>query len=205
MTFLLPHDLYISKAVVSLREARYTYIVPQRYDLSCGAAALATILKYYYNDPVDEAEIARYMIEYGDQEQIAKKGFSLLDLKKYAEARHYVANGYKVSLERLIEGLQIPAIVLITTGRYSHFVVLKAIRGDQVYVADPAFGNRATSVEDFAKNWNGVVFLVVSSEERSVSEMPLRPTLPASTGSVITFQEMGMQTFSFFQRLSGEF
>lgn len=205
ITFLLPNGLYVTKTVVSLREARFNHLVPQRYDLSCGAASLATILNYYYGVPVDEQEIIKDMLARGDQEQIAKKGFSLLDLKRYAEAHEYLANGYRVPVENL-KKLTIPSIILLTAGRYTHFVVLKGIQGDRVYIADPAFGNRSMSWEDFAKDWNGVAFLVVSRDQgKGTFELPLESTLPAPAMSVITIKEMGIGIFSFFQRLPKEF
>ena len=37
---------------------RHDNVVVQEWDLSCGAAALATILNYQYDDPVSEREIA---------------------------------------------------------------------------------------------------------------------------------------------------
>jgi predicted double-glycine peptidase len=203
-TLILPSGLYVTKNVVSLREARYKNMVAQRFDLSCGAAALATILKYYYNDPVDELEVIKEMLELGDKDQIAKRGFSLLDLKKYAEAHHYSANGYRVALANL-EKLRIPTIILLAVGRYTHFVVLKGIRGDRVYVADPAFGNRSVAISDFAKSWNDVVFLVVSPKGEGGTELPLEATPAAPTTSVLTIQELGIGSFSFFQRLPGEF
>jgi predicted double-glycine peptidase len=203
-TLILPSGLYVNKTVVSLREARYTNIVPQRFDLSCAAAALATILKYYYNHPVDELEIIKEMLDLGDKEQIAKRGFSLLDLKKYAEAHNYSANGYRVALTNL-DKLRIPSIILLKVGRYTHFVVLKGVWGNQVYIADPAFGNRAMAVGDFAKSWNDVVFLVVSPEGEGGTELPLQATPAAPTMSVMTIRELGMGSFSFFQRLPGEF
>ena len=38
-------------------------VVVQKWDLSCGAAALATILTYQHGDPVPEREIATGLIQ----------------------------------------------------------------------------------------------------------------------------------------------
>ena len=38
---------------------RHDKVVVQEWDLSCGAAALATILNHQYDDPVSEREIAK--------------------------------------------------------------------------------------------------------------------------------------------------
>ena len=45
-----------------LLEMRHDNVVVQEWDLSCGAAALATILNHQYDDPVSEREIAAGLI-----------------------------------------------------------------------------------------------------------------------------------------------
>ena len=204
MKVRLPNGLYVTKEVVSLREARYQNIVPQKLDLSCGAASLATILNYYYNDTVDETEIIEVMLESGDRAKIAEKGFSLLDLKRYAERNDYMANGYRAEVENLRD-LNIPGIILLNSRKYNHFVVLKGIKGRKVYVADPASGNRSMSVKDFEKEWNGVIFLVVNKKkDGAVSELELQSTIPAPMMSVISVQALSAGRFSFTQ-MKGEF
>jgi predicted double-glycine peptidase len=205
----LPNGLYVHKKVLSLREARFNFIVPQQYDLSCGSAALATILYYYYEEEVNEREIIEFMLEKGDQEKIARMGFSLLDLKHYAEYRDYMAGGFKnVDLEKLRK-LKVPSIVLLKSGRYAHFVVLKGIKGDRAYIADPAFGNRSMPFKDFLASWNEVIFLVVKKQmDKKLAQLPLESVFRAPKMDVIRMQQVGpgigLSGFSFF-RTPGEF
>ena len=57
----------------------------QEWDLSCGAAALATILAFQHGDAVSEREIAKAMLAATDQELVRRRlGFSLLDLKRFS-------------------------------------------------------------------------------------------------------------------------
>ena len=51
--------------VKSLLEMRRDRVVVQKWDLSCGAAALATLLNYQHGDPVPEREIAKVLIQRG--------------------------------------------------------------------------------------------------------------------------------------------
>ena len=150
----------ISRQVMSLREARYKNVIPQSVDFSCGAAAMATLLKYVYGKDVTEDDIVKQMLKNADKNLIKKKGFSLLDMKKYALSIGFRSNGYKIEPEQLTR-LKIPTIVLITVRGYSHFVILKGIIGDKVYTADPAWGNRVIELEDFLKAWNNVMLIVV--------------------------------------------
>jgi hypothetical protein len=192
---------YITKHVVSARELRYKGIVPQKYDFSCGAASVATILRYLYDvEDVKEEEIAKEMIEKGDQQKIREKGFSFLDMKKYAERHGFQANGYKVKSENLAK-LKIPVIVLLTTRGYKHFVVLKGIRGQKAYLADPAIGNRSVSLNDFSQSWDGVVFLVYKKTDKELT-LPLNEALRGPANNVLNLQNLGIRSYI---RLPGEF
>lgn len=147
----------IYKKVLSLREKKFVKIVPQSKDYSCGAAAIATVLTYHFGKDTSEVNAIQGMIQVADLELVKKKGFSLLDLKKYAENMGYRAGGFKVKPE-LLAKINRPTIVLIDVRGYSHFVVLKGVRGEDVFLADPAWGNRIMDLADFLRAWNGIVF-----------------------------------------------
>jgi predicted double-glycine peptidase len=203
VTIRLPNGMYVTKKVVSMREGRYKNVVPQKFDLSCGAASLATILNYFYNHEVDEIDIIKYMLDQGDEGEISQKGFSLLDLKKYAIHKGYLADGYKVQLKALRK-LKIPAVILFKSGKYSHFVVFKGMRDDKVYIADPAYGNRSMSIKNFEDNWNGIIFLVASRDKQNQTPLPLETTLPAPVLSVMRIQQLVGGGFASFKG-PGEF
>jgi uncharacterized protein len=143
--------------VRSLLEMRQDKVVVQKWDLSCGAAALATILTFQYGDPVPEREITRGLIqreEYLAEPRLVqvRQGFSLLDLKRYVDGRGYEGIGYgEMTLDDLVE--YAPAIVPVSFNGYNHFVVFRGLIGDRVLLADPAFGNRAMLVERFMEAW----------------------------------------------------
>jgi uncharacterized protein len=144
-------------AVKSLLEMRQENVVIQKWDLSCGAAALATLLRYQLGDQVSETEVAKGLIsraEYLARPELVKirEGFSMLDLKRYVEARGYKGKGYgKLELDDLVA--RAPIIVPINTHGYNHFVVFRGVRGNRVLLADSAFGNRTMSVERFMRSW----------------------------------------------------
>jgi predicted double-glycine peptidase len=143
--------------VKSLLEMRRDRVVVQEWDLSCGAAALATLLNYQHGDPVSEREIAKGLIgreEYIDNPALVRirHGFSLLDLKRYVDSRGYRGIGYgQLTLQDLIE--QAPILVPISSNGYNHFVVFRGARGNRVSVADPAFGNYTMLAAKFEKVW----------------------------------------------------
>lgn len=150
--------------VLSMQERRLTGLWLQRYDYSCGSAALATLLTFHYDRPTMEDEVFTRMYEVGDQAQIHEKGFSLLDMKRYLASRGLQAEGYRVGIGDLREA-GVPLIALIDLNGYKHFVVVKGIRDRHVLVGDPSYGLRTFPVDAFEAMWNGIAFVIVEDLE----------------------------------------
>lgn len=165
-------------SVRSWKDLKFTNMVRQRTDFSCGAAALATVFNYAYNKNTTEQQVLINMFKVADPDIVREKGFSLLDMKRYIQAVGMTGEGYKVDFDALRE-LKIPGIVLISIRGYKHFVVLRKVTGDEVFVADPALGNRVMSRSDFELAWNGVVF-VVMGEGYDAQTVLLKPPKPLS-------------------------
>ncbi|MCI0150820.1 C39 family peptidase [Paraburkholderia sediminicola] len=146
--------------VHSIRDLRYDHIVAQRFDYSCGSAALATLLKYGYGIDIPEPEMIRRMMAFSTPEVVVKNGFSMLDMKKFVETIGLRGRGFRVTVEALYH-LQIPVLVLINTDGYEHFVIVKHAENGRIFIADPALGNRIVMEDDFVRKWNGLVFAVV--------------------------------------------
>src|SRR5271157_6263534 len=63
---LSPAAVEKQRPVRSLLEMRHENVVIQSWDLSCGAAALATLLRYEFGEPVTEKDIARGLMTRGE-------------------------------------------------------------------------------------------------------------------------------------------
>lgn len=146
-----------NEPVRSLLESRREGVVMQEWDLSCGAAALTTVLNYQFGDDVTEREVATTLMQ--REEYVAnplvvnvRQGFSLLDLKRLVDGRGYEGIGLgQVTLDALMA--RVPAIVPINTNGYNHFVVVRGMAGNRVLMADPAWGNRTMTADDFERAW----------------------------------------------------
>lgn len=138
--------------------------VRQRYDFSCGAAALATLLIHHYGCDLTEEQVLTAMLREGDADKIRSEGFSMLDMKRYLDGNGYECAGYEVSLDRLGE-LGLPGIVLITIRGLNHFVVVKGVSPTDVLLGDPVLGIRAISRATFDEIWNGMVLVIRSFQE----------------------------------------
>lgn len=192
-------------AVMTWRDIPFRSVVRQQHDFSCGSAALATLLTHQYGMPTSEADAFRRMYADGDQEKIRKVGFSMLDMKKYLDARGLSANGYRLDLKTLARD-RTPAIALVTVGRYKHFVVIKGVVGNKVLVGDPALGLKTWPATDFLKIWNGVAFVINRSRRTASPTFNLasdwRPWSRAPMGDraeTITAAELGRNLAPIYQ------
>jgi len=151
--------------ITTLKEVKYRNTIHQKYDFSCGSAAVATLLTYQYNYPVNEQVVFEQMYMHGDRRKINKEGFSLLDIKLYLGSLGFQADGFHASLQQLQQA-NLPAIVLIEDRGYHHFVVIKGVRYGRVLLGDPARGTRAIPLDRFEHFWkNGLVFVIHNRRE----------------------------------------
>ena len=156
----MPGGAVIFKKVESIRERRFANLVEQKTDFSCGAAALATIMRQAYWMDVDEDHVIKGMLVNADQDLVRTQGFSMLDMKRYLESIGMRAKGYRITPEVLIT-VKVPVVVLLEIRGYKHFVVLQRADKDWVYIGDPVLGHKRYTKDDFIKGWNGIVFAVL--------------------------------------------
>lgn len=160
------------KSIRSLKEIRGEGVVRQRWDISCGAAALSTVLTYDFKDNTPETAIVVWILHRVDPVRVRERGgFSLLDLKRFAQARGYHAEGFSgMSIEDLA-AQPTSVITPIRLKGFDHFVVVKGIAEGRVILADPGFGNLTMRVDRFQKLWKeGIVFIVHPPDDRMITE-----------------------------------
>lgn len=175
---VLPGGAVIYKPIQSIRERKFADLVQQKTDFSCGAAALATILRQAYWLDVDEQHIIEGMLAHADQDLVRVQGFSMLDMKRYVESLGMRARGYRVAADTLTS-VRIPVVVLMDIRGYKHFVVMQRVDKGWVYIGDPVLGHKRYKVEDFLKGWNGIIFAVIGQGYDKNNAL-LDPPLPLS-------------------------
>jgi predicted double-glycine peptidase len=156
----------LSVPAKSLLEIRDQNLVRQGWDISCGAAALSTILTYDFDTPYSEATIAVSILANGDPDKVkARGGFSLFDLKLFAEAVGYTAKGYAdLTLDDLALS-SVPAILPVRIRGLDHFVVYRGQYAGRVRLGDPAFGNITLSARDFDNIWQSRIGFFVTPKD----------------------------------------
>ena len=211
LSMTLSSGLTIHKSVRTFKDLKEEHAVRQKYDFSCGAAALTTVLQHYYKLNVSEESVVSFIIhKHGKEEAIRrykeKKGFSLLDLKTAAASVGFKAIGYSdMTLADLIE-LKEPAIVPIRIRGYDHFVVFRGVREDRVYLTDPISGNATMKAGNFVDMWRNGVGMILKSKKG------LEPVdwQPEATGQGFVSQDMTRsliqaESIGFVARHPGEF
>jgi predicted double-glycine peptidase len=164
----------------TLKELRDQYVVKQQLDYSCGAAALATLLTYYFGDETSERELLELLTAQLRRDELKRKekqGFSLLDLKKVAQAKGYQAAGFKLTIEQLKQ-LAAPVLVFVEPQGYKHFAILRGVDRGRVFLADPARGNLRMSISRFLREWHGIIFVLGRSGEEELTTYPLALSRP---------------------------
>ena len=149
--------------VRSLKEIREAGVVVQKWDTSCGAAAMATVFTYFFDDPATEREVAQGLLRQTEPLKVRHRGgFSMLDMKRYAKERGYQATGFKGITFDDLRNLDGPIVPVDFRG-YNHYVVYKGLTPEgKVWLADPAYGNRTLSRERFEKAWiDGMAFTLL--------------------------------------------
>lgn len=96
-----------------MSQLQFRNVIRQAYDYSCGSAALTTLLDYYLGRNLEERQVMEGLLRYGEADKIVqRRGFSLLDMKRYAAALGYKSGGFRAEFSDL-DALEHPALVPI--------------------------------------------------------------------------------------------
>jgi predicted double-glycine peptidase len=152
----------VRRHIESWKAIREKGIVMQSYDFSCGSAALATLMRYYFEDDVTERDVLEDMLNFLSDDEVRQRqedGLTMLDLKQCAERMGYQAVGVKLEAS-VLPKLQGPILIHLKRGEYKHFAVLRGVRGDRVYVADPSSGNVRLTISRFLGQWTNIALVL---------------------------------------------
>lgn len=137
-------------------------LVLQHNEEDCGAACIASIVKYYGHT----FTINRVREAVGT----GTRGTTLLGLKHGAETLGFNAKAFKTSLEQLFKLKEVPLPAIIHW-KGSHWVVLYGKRRQKYVIADPAIGLRQISAKELGEGWqDGVILLLQPDQTRFMAQ-----------------------------------
>jgi hypothetical protein len=173
-------------------------IMKQEFDFSCGSAALGTLLNGYLGENLTEKQIIHGLMKHGDQAQIKKlRAFSLWDMQKFVAVIGYKGAGYTAELSDLENPEHWPAIVPIKLFGYRHFVVLRGVYKNHVFVGDPWMGNTSFTMAKFLSIWHkNILFKVFPNDNKTSRTLALK-----SEDLRIIDNEMAMQIIFPYENL----
>ncbi len=120
-------------------------IVLQQRDYSCGAAALATLLRYYWGEPIEEIDVIKEIEAMLTPEELRDRVQNgSLDHRLATDGgQARLSIGHRHDDGRKLKESKVPVIVALDQDKYNHFVVIRAFYGGYAYLADPIRGIRA--------------------------------------------------------------
>lgn len=135
---------------------RHTCIL-QHDTMDCGAACIAMISKYYgLKLPI--VKIRQYA-------STNLTGTNVLGLKEAGEKLNFNVKAVRGEAKDLNSSLDFPFIAHVNKDGLLHYVVVYKIKRNKVIVADPAEGLLKLSMEDFLKQWTGIIIFMKPSIE----------------------------------------
>lgn len=128
-------------------------VVMQLEALECGAASLTMVLAYYNKwIPLEQV---RYDCD------VSRDGSNARNILIAARNYGLEAQGFKMEPSVLFEDGQFPCIV---HWEFNHFIVCNGVKGNKVYVNDPARGNVVMTREQFDEGFTGIVLMFEPTE-----------------------------------------
>ena len=128
-------------------------VVMQLEALECGAACLCMILAYYEKwIPLEQVRA-----DCG----VSRDGSNAKNILSAARNYGLEAAGYRMETEDLHSNAQFPCII---HWQFNHFVVCNGIKGNKVYLNDPARGNYSIPLEQFDESFTGICLMMEPGE-----------------------------------------
>jgi uncharacterized protein len=155
-TVLDAQDAKALRTVEAAKPAQRKTIIRQTSQATCGPASLATLLTFYFNDPVTEEEMVK--LTGTDNKTMAK----LLDLRNASRARGYKADGFRMQLPQLLREVEksgVPVLVHFKEPT-QHFLLVVGSAGDFILVSDPSRGEVSIHQTDFLRRWDNFALVV---------------------------------------------
>lgn len=157
-------DMHIRLPEGSFHHLRYEGVIPQSSWYTCGPAAVATLLTYYFELPTSEEEVLEIALASMESRGTPwDDGISLLALRDALRVAGVPSEGYRITPEALIDYFDRGGLPVILHLRWPqpHFVVAIAWVDERLLVADPSFGSQLIGIAELVnvKGFDGYLLV----------------------------------------------
>ena len=128
-----------------MKKVRY---VKQSNLKDCASSCIYNIIRYYKGN-INYNSITKKL-------HITKKGSSIYNVVKTLRYYKLEANAYRCDYNNLLN-LNHPVIAYLKIDNYYHYVVIKKIKNNKIYIFDPIRGNLIYSKDEFYNEWQEVI------------------------------------------------
>lgn len=140
-----------------------TSTILQMDNAECGSAALGIILAFYGR--YESASELRSLCD------VTRDGSKAINIIK--AARQYGLEAHVMQLN--MENIKLLPPPFIAYWQFNHFLVVEGFEKNKVHINDPATGPRTISVEEFSKNFTGIVLYLVPGPDFKPQGKPEKP------------------------------
>lgn len=150
--------------LLSEEDLRFTHTYKQGFDTSCGIAATATLLSYFWNIPISEEEMYLDMIVNSYQERDIIYNVTFLTIANYLRQKGIQTRAYKMDWQILQDTLEkgFTPILIHYEKPTPHFALLVHIENNYAFVSDPARGFELVERNRFTEIYSGNAMLTAS-------------------------------------------
>jgi len=128
-------------------------VIMQMEALECGAACLAMVMAYYGKwVPLEQVRT-----DCG----VSRDGSKAKNILIAARSYGFKAQGFRCEMSAIRNKVSFPAII---HWNFNHFVVLNGIKGNTVYINDPARGEVKTTLEELDRCFTGICLVFEPAE-----------------------------------------
>ncbi len=106
------------------------------------------------------------------QKEVIEKGLSVLDLKLLSESLGYRVYAVKLKKESILK-IDRPVLVYLETPDYKHFSVLRGVKNNTVFLADPSTGKTRMSISVFLKMWKGNIAVFLDNSKKPENKLTI--------------------------------
>lgn len=156
----------IDTSVLSWRELQQRNVVMQKHEYSCGAASVATLLRYFWGDAVTEEQVLQAVMKILSADELKDRvehGLAISDLRRAAVGMGYQATIGTLTFDKLLQS-RAPLVVPLRVKQFDHFVVYRGAAEGRVYLADPVRGNIRIRYAEFIEQWQKEAVLVIAKK-----------------------------------------